>query len=262
MHEYLKHRAGAPRGFFAAEAAGLRWLAEPAVIPVVRVLDAGDDFVRLEELASVSPSPGDAREFGRRLAALHDSGAPGFGWSPSDTAWFGPLDAPFGISTTSRDTFAQFWAEDRLRPLSRHVASTLGSAGHGDVEAAIDAIAAGTFDGVAGDGAERPSRVHGDLWAGNVMWTPTGAVLIDPSAHGGHRLEDLALLALFGAPFLAEIYAGYEQAHPLPETWQEDIPAHNFFALLAHVRIFGGSYASRAVSSARAIVARAGALRG
>ncbi len=28
------------------------------------------------------------------------------------------------------------------------------------------------------------------------MWTPNGAVLIDPAAHGGHRETDLAMLEL------------------------------------------------------------------
>ena len=42
-----------------------------------------------------------------------------------------------------------------------------------------------------------------------------GGVLIDPAAHGGHRETDLAMLALFGAPHLEEILAGYQEAHPL-----------------------------------------------
>src|SRR6478752_4834379 len=56
-------------------------------------------------------------------------------------------------------------------------------------------VAAGTFDS-----AEPASRLHGDLWSGNVLWTAREAVLIDPAAHGGHRETDLAMLALFGAP--------------------------------------------------------------
>ena len=45
--------------------------------------------------------------------------------------------------------------------------------------------------------ADKPARIHGDLWSGNVMWTADSgqseAVLIDPAAHGGHREEDLAI---------------------------------------------------------------------
>lgn len=61
-------------------------------------------------------------------------------------------------------------------------------------EAVIDAL-----PDILGKAAnDKPARVHGDLWSGNVMWTADSgdveAVLIDPAAHGGHREEDLAML--------------------------------------------------------------------
>ena len=55
MSEFLKQRSTAPEGFFSAEAAGLDWLAAPGVIPVVAVLDHGEDFVLLERLESAVP---------------------------------------------------------------------------------------------------------------------------------------------------------------------------------------------------------------
>lgn len=260
MSDFLKQRPGAPRGFFAAEAAGLAWLADPRAVPVVEVREVGEDHLRLERLESGRADAAAARRFGGQLARLHDAGAPGFGWVPSDTAWFGPLEDPFPVPTDSREDFATFWAEDRLRPLARRAAGRLG-AGVQEVQEAIDAIASGAFDGVAGQGREEPSRVHGDLWSGNLMWTPQGGTLIDPAAHGGHRLEDLALLHLFGAPHLEEICAGYEMQHPMPRSWREDLPAHLFFALLAHVVLFGGGYAAQAVGTARAITRRATEIR-
>lgn len=262
MAERLKQRRGAPAGFFEAEAAGLRWLAEPDVVPVVHVLGVSADALRLERLESTRPSASAAAQFGSQLALLHDAGAPGFGWTPSTTAWFGPLEAPFAVSHTPRTEFATFWADDRLRPVARAAAAVLGPRGTRAVDEAIDVIAHGAFDGIAGVGVERPSRVHGDLWSGNVMWTANGATLIDPAAHGGHRLEDLALLTLFGAPYLDEILDAYEQQHPMPPSWREDLPAHLFFALLAHVRIFGTGYRDQAIETAERISARARALRG
>lgn len=261
MRDYLKQRAGAPRGFFAAEADGLRWLAEPRVVPVVEVLESGEDFVRLEHLTETSPSASSARTFGANLARLHDAGAPGFGWAPSPTAWFGPLDSPFEVSAEPRETFTEYWVTDRLRPIAQRAGRTLGAAGRAAVDDAIDAIATGVFGGIAGTGTEAPSRVHGDLWSGNLLWTDAGGTLIDPAAHGGHRLEDLALLSLFGAPHLEDIAAGYEEQHPMPASWRRDLPAHLFFALLAHVHLFGSIYTEQAVATARAVVARAEDLR-
>ena len=260
METYEKTRRGAPAGFFAAEAAGLAWLAEPGVIPVVRVLQERRDGLVLEHLAPSSPGPEEARELGRSLAALHDAGAPGFGWTPADTAWFGPLENPFPVEATPREAFAPYWAGDRLRPLLDRARPALDAEAARELEAAIDAIAGGAFDGIAGGPAEQPSRVHGDLWSGNLLWTDNGGVLIDPAAHGGHRLEDLAMLDLFGAPHLGAILAGYREAHPLPEEWREDVPAHQLYGLLAHVALFGVAYLGPTRTAARAVITRARAL--
>lgn len=258
---HVKSRPGAAPGFFAAEAAGLRWLAEPGAVPVVRVLDVADESLTLERLVPDRPAPEHATAFGAGLAHLHDAGAPAFGWSPSDTSWFGPLEEPFDVPARSHERCGTFLAEDRLRPLAERAAPTLGPDGTAALDDAIAAIASGAFDGIAGQGVERPSRVHGDLWSGNVLWTAGGAVLIDPSAHGGHRLEDLAMLALFGAPHLETILDAYEQAHPMPSSWRLDLPAHVLFGLLAHVVLFGDSYTTQTLVTARRVVERADDLR-
>lgn len=258
---FLKSHSHAPRGFFAAEAAGLAWLAEPGAVPIVEVVDSGEDHLRLERLQEVGPDANAAAVFGCRLARLHDAGAPGFGWSPSESAFFGPLDSPFSVPSDAVPLFSDYWADQRLSPTLAWLDRELTGDEKDTVASAIKVIRDGAFDGICGDGAEVPARVHGDLWAGNLMWTPEGCTLIDPAAHGGHRLEDLALLALFGTPFLDEIFAGYEQAHPMPERWREDLPAHSFFALLAHVRLFGRGFLAQTLGAARSITARASRLR-
>ncbi|AZU00342.1 fructosamine kinase family protein [Brevibacterium linens] len=260
MTDFLKLRKSAPDGFFAAEAAGLKWLAEPGVVPVVEVLEHGPDFLRLRRLEETGPDAEAAAAFGRDLARLHDAGAPGFGWSPAPQAFFGPLDHPFEVPAESVGDFTGYWAEQRLRPLVTAVAGDLEGEDRAMIASAIDTIASGAFAGICGEGEEAPARIHGDLWAGNLMWTPTGVTLIDPAAHGGHRLEDLALLALFGTPFLEEIFSGYERAHPMPDGWQEDLPAHSFFALLAHIRLFGRGFLGQTVRAARSVIARAAQL--
>jgi fructosamine-3-kinase len=257
MSDFVKNSPNAPTGYFAAEAAGLRWLAEPGAVPVVPVLEDGRDSLRLERLESVPPSTEAARTFGAQLARLHDAGAPGFGWTPADGAWFGPLEGHFAVATAAHDDFPGYWADDRLRPLADKVTRALGVDGHDAVDEAIDLIADGAFDGIGGEGTEEPSRVHGDLWSGNLLWTADGVTLIDPAAHGGHRLEDLAMLSLFGAPHLEAVFEGYEAEHPMPEDWEQDLPAHLFFGLLAHVHLFGEAYVDQAISTARAIIDRA-----
>ena len=71
--------------------------------------------------------------------------------------------------------------------------------------------------------AEPPARLHGDLWGGNVMADAEGRPwLIDPSAYGGHREVDLAMLRLFGAPS-ERVFAAYAEVAPLAEGWEQRV---------------------------------------
>ena len=100
--------------------------------------------------------------------------------------------------------------------------------------------------------AEPPACIHGDLWSGNVRWAADGrAWLVDPAAHGGHRETDLAMLALFGAPYLAGVLRSYQQAAPLADGWQDRVELHQLHPLLVHAVLFGGGYGERAVQIAR-----------
>jgi fructosamine-3-kinase len=115
------------------------------------------------------------------------------------------------------------------------------------VERVCELISAGVFD----DG-EPPARLHGDLWSGNVFWTADGAIAIDPAAHGGHRETDLAMLALFGCPFLTDLVDGYESVSPLRPGWQERIPLHQLHPLAVHAAGQGASYGRALHRAARA----------
>jgi fructosamine-3-kinase len=100
---------------------------------------------------------------------------------------------------------------------------------------------------------EPPSRSHGDLWPGNVLWSASRAYLIDPAAHGAHRETDLAELALFGgAPHLERILAAYQEVHPLPDGWRARVPLHQLHLLLVHTAAFGASYRSAVTTAADA----------
>jgi fructosamine-3-kinase len=106
--------------------------------------------------------------------------------------------------------------------------------------------------------AEPPARLHGDLWHGNVVWDRGGhAWVIDPAAHGGHRETDLAMLALFGAPFLDRILAAYQETRPLAPGWPQRVPLHQLHPLLVHAALFGPAYGQRAVEAARRALAAA-----
>jgi fructosamine-3-kinase len=257
---FRKSRAHAPPGFFATEAAGLRWLAVPGGPRVARVLDVGAGHLDLERIGNARPTPDAARDLGRRLAVLHGAGADGFGVLPpgADRGWFGPLEDPLPLAAGRWGDWPAFYARARVMPV-------VAQGRERGVLTAQDAAAAervcGRLGVLAGPAArEGPARVHGDLWSGNVLWAPgpagsAEAVLIDPAAHGGHRESDLAMLALFGAPHLEEIVAGYDEASPLAPGWRDRVRLHQLYPLAVHAVLFGGGY----VTQTRHLMARLGA---
>lgn len=245
MDTHVKSDAQAPAGFYEVEAAGLRWLAEPGAVSVARVIAVAPGRLEIEHVPSARPSRAAAITFGRQLAALHDAGAPAFGAGPAGWTGDGFIGtAPLPLRPEA--SWGRFYARWRLEPYRG--AAGLCQRGHEVLTRLCDALEAGRFDDDA-----PAARIHGDLWSGNALWTPRGVTLIDPAAHGGHRITDLAMLALFGVPFFEEIEDAYERtSSSLPRDWRRLIPLHQVHPLLVHAALFGGSYSAAAAAAAEA----------
>lgn len=250
MTDFVKRHPAAPTGYFGWEAAGLRWLSSvDGGVPCAQVVAVDAASLTLRQLDSVTPTRDAAHALGERLAVTHDAGAPAFGAGPDGWAgpgFFGPLSQPLPMSLSTHDTWGEFYAEERLAPMAGLAAARLGA----DTRAAIDSVVARCRGGDFDDD-DPPARLHGDLWSGNVMWTPAGAVLIDPAAHGGHRETDLAMLALFGCPHYDAVLDGYRRVRPLQPGWRDRVGLHQLFPLLAHVVLFGSGYVRRTHAAAR-----------
>ena len=230
---------------FAAEANGLRWLAQARAVPVPQVLGVAEDLLVIELLPAGRPTAEAAAGFGAGLARLHAAGADAFG-----APWPGFI-ASLPLDNTPGQEWGEWYAEQRLVPYLRKARDD-GSLSAADVSL-MEAVAART--GELGGPPEPPSRVHGDLWSGNVLWSGARGWLIDPAAHGGHRETDLAMLALFGAPHLDVILREYEQVMPLADGWRARVPLHQLHPLLVHACLFGASYAAQLRAAARAALA-------
>ncbi|MCP3426597.1 fructosamine kinase family protein [Rothia sp. AR01] len=248
METFIKHTSGSAAGW---ERAGLEWLTaaeESGGARVCRVLGVTEDGLELERIAEAAPSKAAARAFGQGLAMTHDAGAPAWGAAPEgwrNDGFQGPAGQQIPLQLGAWDSWGRMYAAARVAPLAGRL-SGLDPADRALLDRLCERLRAGEFDD-----DDAPSRIHGDLWAGNVLWSPEEAVLIDPMAYGGHREDDLAALALFGAPHLREIVAGYEQARPLEPGWQERVELHQLHLVLLHAVLFGGGYVNQALSIAR-----------
>jgi fructosamine-3-kinase len=60
------------------------------------------------------------------------------------------------------------------------------------------------------------------------------------------------MLQLFGCPSLDRVLAAYHERAPLADGWRGRVPLHQLFPLLVHTVLFGGGYATQAMSAARA----------
>ncbi|GAA3284283.1 fructosamine kinase family protein [Nesterenkonia halobia] len=254
------------------EAAGLRWLAEPASsggAAVVGVEAAADGLLELEEIVEARPDPQAAEAFGAALAITHRSLAaqgqpPPFGALPEEhpagvAPFFGPAEDLRDVGAGTHDSWGAFHAGERLDPLLAELDAGPWAA-DGDsrrlLQRVRDRIASGALDD-----DEPPARIHGDLWAGNVLWRAAPAergrgsgaveaVLIDPAAHAGHREADLGMLRLFGLPHLDRVMQGYQRTAPLRDGVEDRVPLHQLFPLLAHWVLFGPGYAAPTLRAA------------
>jgi len=229
---------------FAAEANGLRWLAAAAGGPLVpQVIGVAGDFLLIELLAPLEQATAaTARRFGAELARMHAAGAPAFG-----APWPGYIASlPLDNHAAEAD-WGSWYAERRLVPYLRR-AQDDGALSRADVDLVETVVR--RIGELAGP-AEPPSRIHGDLWSGNVLWSAGRGGLIDPAAHGGHRETDLAMLALFGAPHLTEILRGYTETTPLADGWRSRVSLHQLHPLLVHVCLFGSGYTAQLRAAAR-----------
>ncbi|WP_394551614.1 fructosamine kinase family protein [Agromyces sp. MMS24-JH15] len=241
MRPIRKANPLAPPGFFEAEAAGLAWLGEPAGgVRTARVLEVGPGRIVLERVVEVLPTRAVAHAFGRALAVTHDAGASAFGSPPEPSGAGAPLFiGRRPMPSTPSPTWGAFYARDRVLPF---VDLAIEAGDLRDDEAALVRRACALVAEGAFDDGDAPARIHGDLWTGNVLWSPEGVVLIDPAAHGGHRETDLAMLALFGCPHLVEVVAGYEAVHPLRPGWRARLPLHQLHPLAVHAAGHGREY--------------------
>ena len=226
--------------FFRAEAEGLEALKSAGAIRVPEVIARGEDgnesFLLLEYIEEGRRSSHASEELGRRLAQLH----------MADTAAYVP-DGIFGFlhdnyigagfqCNKPAETWTEFFIEQRLRPQFERAAYYWDIDERKSIDRFLDRV-----DRYLAE-PERPSLLHGDLWAGNYMIDSSGEPwLIDPAAYVGHAEADLAMTELFGG-FDRRFYDAYRETAGIDPGYADRRDLYNLYHLLNHLNLFGGSY--------------------
>jgi len=213
----------------AGEADGLRALHEASsglLTPAVLAEAAG--YLVLEALPN-GHAPGEAALLGEGLRRLHAAGEGAHGWprnnacgrTPQPTAWLSDGRA--------------FQRERRLLPLAQacHARGLLDS----PLRERIEVLAHGLETWLPDSPA---CLLHGDLWSGNVLFTPQGPALIDPAVYRHYPEVDLAMLTLFGSPGGA-FFEAYWNGNA-PADWPRRERLFQLYPLLNHLLLFGGGY--------------------
>lgn len=241
---FVKHYVGGTSEMAAAEAFGLEWLRAAHLetttgndtlrIPaVVAATSQGPPHIVLEWIDEGQRTHDFDERLGRGLAALHKAGADAFGLSQHN--FIGSLVQ----SNHSSENWPDFYASQRLRPLTERAAKN-GRLPH-DTVRRIEQLLENLSEYCGPDVA--PSRLHGDLWSGNLIADERGLpCLIDPAVYGGHREMDLAMMKLFGG-FSARVFDAYCESDPLEPGFEQRVALWQLYPLLVHVNLFGGGYA-------------------
>ncbi|WP_075878928.1 fructosamine kinase family protein [Vreelandella massiliensis] len=197
----------------------------PLVIP--DVLGQAGEWLVMEALNPSGRSDGAA--LGEGLRALHAHHGEQHGWHQDNAC--GHTPQPNAPLADGRD----FQRKRRLLPLSAacHERGLLDQPLRRRIEAIAEALETWLPD-------TAPRLVHGDLWSGNVLYTPSGPALIDPAVYYHLPEVDLAMLTLFGAPGEA-FFEAYWNGHA-PADWPRREALFQLYPLLNHLLLFGGAY--------------------
>lgn len=201
----------------------------PAIIGLIE--SEGMQLLLLEWIEKGTPTPQFWKDFGRKLAALHEVTGDRFGLDEDN--YMGSVPQ----KNEPHDDWCSFFMEARLKPMVLRCSQKgILQKKHFSRFESLENKLAGIFN------AEPPCLLHGDLWSGNFICSADNEpVLIDPAVYYGHRSVDLGMSTLFGG-FHSSFYEAYQYHTPLPSNYREQWAIANLYPLLIHLYLFGAGY--------------------
>lgn len=219
------------------EARALAFFKKATTIKIPAVVEQGikegRQFLILEWLTATVVTAKGWERFGRGVGEMHKQTRDTFGWEEDN--YIGSLLQV----NPAYSGWPEFFYHCRILPLARKLQQS-GVFDLADIRG-IEKLFSG-IDKIFP--VEPPSLLHGDLWAGNFMFTGHGPSIFDPAAYYGHREMDIGMSLLFGG-FDGRFYDAYNDTYPLEKHWKERIRYTQLYPLLVHAVLFGGGYVAR-----------------
>lgn len=240
---FLKYNPSASNDMFFKEANGLRELDKSNAIKIPEVLSVDEDYILLEFIASGNRKKKFFEDFGKSFAEMHKFKSDSFGFYENNYIGSNPqINIP---DEKEKSDWTAFYLNKRIL-FQLQLAEKLGNSTD-ELRKGISKLE-NKIEDIIGHNSEKPSLLHGDLWAGNYMIDQNGnAVLIDPAAYYGHREADLGMTKLFGG-FNSEFYKAYNESFPLEDGFDYRENIYKLYHVLNHLNLFGGGYYSQAIS--------------
>ncbi|MBV6420552.1 MAG: hypothetical protein DAHOPDDO_01808 [Ignavibacteriaceae bacterium] len=240
---FLKYNPSASNNMFLKEANGLRELDKSNAIKIPEVLSVDEDYILLEFIASGNRKKNFFEDFGKSFAEMHKFKSVSFGFYENNYIGSNPqINIP---DEKEKSDWTAFYLNKRIL-FQLQLAEKLGNSTD-ELRKGISKLE-NKIEDIIGHNSEKPSLLHGDLWAGNYMIDQNGnAVLIDPAAYYGHREADLGMTKLFGG-FNSEFYKAYNESFPLEDGFDYRENIYKLYHVLNHLNLFGGGYYSQAIS--------------
>lgn len=227
---FVKSDPQSPKELFHAEAKGLAIIKDSNTVKVPEVAAVGDHFLVTTYISPNRATKELATKLGYQLANLHKKKNDHFG-----TTWptfIGPLRLPYA----QLHNWVNYQQSLRLGPLFE-IIKNKGLLSNTELDTFYKLI--NTCSKIPH--FSEPSLVHGDLWAGNIIWSNSDAFLIDPSCHYGDPMCDIAMSYLFPPSFHDLIIASYKEILPI-DGYQGAIELNKCFYLAVHLILFGPIY--------------------
>lgn len=237
-HFFVKLNTSSKLSMFAAEAEGLKELAQSETIkvplPVCTGSAANQAYIVMEDLQL--GGRGSMEVFAEQMVAMHRCTREQFGWLRENTIGSTPQ-----VNDWETD-WITFWRQQRLGYQLQLAKRQGGSRRLLDKGERL----LQDFDVLFANHQPEASLLHGDLWSGNYAFTQEGEVTIfDPAVYFGDREADMAMTELFGG-FSHSFYSAYENAWPLDEGYAVRKTFYNLYHILNHFNMFGGGYGMQA----------------